>query len=254
MTKKKPKPKTDDQSATRFEPMGTKVSPEAAVLWNAVCDTLGTDTYHLLQQFVYSVIRAASEHHAITPEIQQLIDLLDVDPGWQQAINLCAPGGRKTIAQLILIVEQEDHKGFGAVMVDKPFFGETTQTYNVDQIYERLTEVIYRRTYRRLRQLGASMGVRSVRQLLEVMIESQADINRQAEDAAEMQGCSEYTDTGRHYAYGKRTKRIHHRTPDSCTAQEQRIRFTADDRRLADQEAGVAGNDEPDFRPFGQEW
>lgn len=236
MKKKKHKPKTDDQSAQRFEPMGTKVSPEAAALWNAVCNALDTDTYHLLQQFIYSMIRAASPQHYLTPDIQRLLNLLDVDPGWQQAINLCAPGGRNTIAQLILIVEQEDHKGFGAVMVDKPFFGETTQTYNVDQIYERLTEVVYRKTYTKLRKLGDSMNVRSLRQLLDVMIDEQADINRQAEDTAEMQGDSYFTDYGRKYAYGKKTKSIHRRTPDGEAAREQRIRFTAEDRRLAEEE------------------
>lgn len=241
-----------DNDKKHFEPMGTKVSPSTATIWNAICDALGTDTYHLLQQFIYSMVRAASDQHAVTPEIRQLMDLLDVDAGWQNAINLCAPRGRLSIAQVILIVEQEDKTGFGAVMLDKPFMGDVMQTENVDRIYERLTEVIYRKTYMKLRQLGNDMGVRSVRQLLEVMLDEQVVINTDREDRAEMQGTSDQTDYGKHYAYGKRTKRKHHRTPDSLAQQQQRIRFTEEDRQAADRESGKT--EETDFRPFGEEW
>ena len=38
----------------KFVPMGTKVSPEMAEVWNAVCDSLNTDTYHMLQAFIYA--------------------------------------------------------------------------------------------------------------------------------------------------------------------------------------------------------
>lgn len=241
-----------------FVPMGTKISPPMAEVWNAVCEALGTDTYHMLQQFIYSTIRAACDQHALTPEIRQLIDLLEVDVGWQQAINLCAPNGRLSIAQMILIVEQEDKKGFGAVMIDRPFMGNATQTENTDSIYERLTEVIYKRTYSKLRRLGIDMGVRSVHQLLEVMIDEQATINLDRENAAEMQGEGDYTDYGRKIAYGKKTKSIHRRTPDGEAQRQQRIVFTEEDKTVTDMPDGQR-QEKPvdvceDFRPFGGEW
>jgi hypothetical protein len=71
-----------------YEPMGTKIAPWAAEVWNAVCDALGTDTYHLLQQFIYAMIRSASEQHEKTPDVQRLLDAIELDPGWQNAINL----------------------------------------------------------------------------------------------------------------------------------------------------------------------
>ena len=44
---KKPK-----STKKKFEQMATKISPAAAEVWNAICDSLKTDTYHMLQNFI----------------------------------------------------------------------------------------------------------------------------------------------------------------------------------------------------------
>jgi hypothetical protein len=199
----------------KFEPMGTKISPSAAVVWNAVCEALETDTYHLLQQFIYAMIRGASEQHEKSPEIERLMQALDLDAGWQNAINLCAPNGKLSIAQMILIVEQEGKKGFGAVMLDKPFMGECQQTENVDRIFERLTEVIFKRTYMKLREAGQMMKVKSQRELLETMADATILQELNEGFAREMPGMGEHAYNGRTYGYGKKTKAKQKRTPDS---------------------------------------
>lgn len=245
----------------KFEPMGTKISPAMAVVWNAVCDALHTDTYHLLQQFIYAMIRSASEQHEKTPEVQRLLDALELDPGWQNAINLCAPNGRYKIAQMILIVEDEDKRGFGVHMLDKPFMGECQQTENVDHIFERLAEVIYKREYIKLRQLGIRMKVKSIRELLSLMIDAQTAAQHDEEFTAEMPGMGDRTEGGRvagDNAYGKRTKQTKRRTPDGEANRQQRIVFTDEDRQLADSEArhdsGEDMEKEMGFRPHGGEW
>jgi hypothetical protein len=245
----------------KFEPMGTKISPAMAVVWNAVCDALHTDTYHLLQQFIYAMIRSASEQHEKTPDVQRLLDALELDPGWQNAINLCAPNGKFKIAQMILIVEDEDKRGFGVHMLDKPFMGECQQTENVDRIFERLAEVIYKREYIKLRQLGIRRDVKSIRELLSLMIEEQTAALLDKEFKDEMPGIGDRTEGGRlagSSVYGKRTKQTKRRTPDGEANRQQRIVFTDEDRQLADSEAGHdSGEDmekEMGFKPFGQEW
>lgn len=227
-------------SEENFEPMGTKVAPWAAVVWNAICEALNTDTYHLLQQFIYAMIRGASEQHSKSPEIERLMQALDLDAGWQNAINLCAPNGKLTIAQMILIVEQEGKKGFGAVMLDKPFMGECRQTENVDQIFERLTEVIFKRTYMKLREAGRVMQVKSQRELLETMVDATIIQELNESFAREMPGIGEYAGNGRLYGYGKKTKAKQKRTPDSV-ADDQRFKQTTIvfgdiDRETADYE------------------
>lgn len=213
----------------KFEPMGTKISPAMAVVWSAVCEALHTDTYHLLQQFIYSMIRAASDQHALTPEMRQLLDMLDLDAGWQNAINLCAPNGKLSISQMILIVEQDGKKGFGAVMLDKPFMGQCQQTENVDQIYERITEVIYKSHYRKLRQMGIDLGTHSVRETIDTMIDAQTLFNL---DDALREGpqMGDRNDSGRvANGFGKKTKSTQHRTPDGEANRQQKIQFKPDD-------------------------
>ena len=159
--------------------------------------------------------------------------MLEADTGWQNAFNLVNPKGLR-VAQLIMILEQDDRKGFGAVMIDKPFMGEATQTECVDDILERVTEVAMKGLYQELRDIGNDLGTES--------------------------GPADYADNGRRYAYGKKTKSKHHRTPDSLANSKQRtIRFTDDDRKTAEHEAD--GKDLADdleetqgFRPHGIEW
>ncbi len=223
----------------KFEPMGTKISPSAAVVWNAVCEALETDTYHLLQQFIYAMIRGASEQHEKSPEIERLMQALDLDAGWQNAINLCAPNGKLSIAQMILIVEQEGKKGFGAVMLDKPFIGECQQTENVDRIFERLTEVIFKRTYMKLREAGQMMKVKSQRELLETMADATILQELNEGFAREMPGMGEHAYNGRTYGgYGKKTKAKQKRTPDSVAEDKRyhqpRIVFDDYDRTTTD--------------------
>ena len=220
----------------KFEPMGTKVAPWAAHVWNAICESLGTDTYHLLQQFIYAMVRGASEGHDMSPDIKRLMSALDLDAGWQNAINLCAPNGKLSISQIILILEQEEKKGFGAVMLDKPFCGHCLQTENVDSIFERLVEVIFKKTYLKLRELGRLKGVTSQRELLEMMLDEVAVKGLDEAFAKELPGMGEHTDTGKAYGYGKKTKAKQKRTPDSY-ANDGRIKFDDYDRELANTEA-----------------
>lgn len=212
----------------KYVVMSTKVSPWVAEVWDAICNALETDTYHLLQQFIYAMIRAANQRHSLSPQMERLVNMLDLDVGWQKAMNLCAPNGKLSIAQMILIVEQEDKDGFGAVMLDKPFMGECQQTECADQIFERVVEVIFRKTYLRLRRLGNQMHVKSQRELLEKMIDEQLDILQEESDREESHGVNDYATNSRRLEYGKKTKSTHHHSPTEYIEQGV-IYFDPDD-------------------------
>ena len=225
-----------EDNSQGFEPQGTKISPAMAVVWNAVCEAMGTDTYHMLQHFIYAMIRAASSQHDKSPEVQKLLDALDLDPGWQNAINLCAPNGKQKIAQMILIVEQEDKEGFGMYMLNKPFFSDVTQTENVNLIIERVIEVGMKKLYKKLRLIKADMRCQWLSDVMLTMIDAQDILNAEQADRDEMPGYGMYNDAGRPIEYGKKNKRVHHRTPDSVANQQQRIVFDDYDREVADYE------------------
>lgn len=254
--KKKPKP-TDE----KFKQMATKISPAAAEVWDAICQARQTDTYHMLQNFIYTMIRAAADPHALNPDIQKILTMLDTDAGWQKAFNLCAPNVKEKVSQVVLILEQEGRKGFGAVMVNRPFMGEATMTECTDDILERVCEVTMRGIYRRLRLLGARMECNNLSDVLLTLIDSQTILDLAGDVQAEGPQMGDRTDNGREYAYGKRTKQTKRRTPDTLDLQ-QRITFTDADRQQADEEVARSSSDktsgqpddEPDWRPFGQEW
>jgi hypothetical protein len=203
--------KTKDE---RFEQLGTKIDPSMAEVLNACCDAMGVDVYHLLQWFAYTIVKASAPMHSLDPRIQKLMTMLDRDAGWQNAFNLCNPD-RLKIAQVVLIMEQENHKGFGAVMVDKPFFNEARQTECVDDILERVCEVTMSGIYRRVRQMGADLECNNLSDVLLTMLDAQDILNAEERDAAEGPQIGDVAQNGKVLAYGKRTKRKKHYTPDT---------------------------------------
>ena len=219
----------------RFEGLGTKIDPAMAKVLNACCDALGVDVYHLLQWFAYTIIRAAAPMHELDPRIQKLLAMMESDAGWQHAFNIANPNGLK-VAQVVLILEQEGSKGFGALMIDRPFCGDARQTECVDEILERVTQVTMHGIYRRLRDMGVEMKCQSLSDVLLTMIDEQTTLNHNEGFRAEMPGMGDHADNGRQVAYGKKSKARQHRTPDSL-AQDQRIKWDDSDREVSNYEA-----------------
>lgn len=222
-------------SDEKFVPMGTKVSKNAAIVWDAICQARQTDTYHMLQNFIYTMIRAAADPHGVNPDIQKILTMLDTDAGWQNAFNLCAPNVKAKVSQVVLILEQEGKEGFGAVMVDKPFMSDATMTEKTDVILERVCQVTMRGIYLRLRQLGAMLETERLSDILLTLIDAQTTIELDKELQQELPGMGDRAENGKEYAYGKRTKQTKRRTPDTLP-QQQRITFTDEDREQADAE------------------
>lgn len=217
----------EQKSQERYKVLATKISPEMAEQLNVICKSMGVDIYNLLQWFVYTLIRASSPQHELTPEIRCLMTMMESDHGWQQAFNLVNQN-RLNVAQVILILEQEGRRGYGAVMIDKPWMGESRQTECVDDILERVTEVTMKGIYRRLRLVGATMGCKHLSDVLLNMIEDQMRREQETDDFSEMQGPNNIADNGRAYQYGARTKTRQHRTPDSLAESQKRLKFNND--------------------------
>ena len=156
----------------------------------------------------------------------------------------------------MLILEQEGRKGFGAVMVNRPFMGDATMTECSDDILERVCEVTMHGIYRRFRLLGARMGCNNLSDVLLTMIDAQTVMQLNGELQDELPQAGDRADNGKAYAYGKKTKSKHRRTVDSLANSQQRIQFTDEDREQAEAEARRGSHDDKpaDFQPFGVEW
>jgi len=258
-----------------------KVSPDQAAVLDKICETIGVNSYQMFQMFFYTLCKAAAPMHELSPEIRKIMTLMETDVGWANAFNLANPN-HLHVAQAILILEQEGKKGFGAVMIDKPFMDKAPEmvddidphrndpqmTENVDYILERVTEVTMHGIYRRLRLVGGMMGCDYLSDILLELIERQGKDLREEDDRIQMQGEALFSESGRRIEYGKRTKAKHHRTPDGEAMRQQRIVFSDEDRELAREESersdierlsrGHSDDDnmekEMGFKPFDQEW
>ena len=203
--------------------VSVKLSASQVDLLNAICNALGVNSYQIFQMFFYTLTRASSPMHELSPEIRKVMTLMESDYGWAEAFNLANPDELK-VAQAILILEQKDHKGFGAVMIDKPFMSEARMTECVDDIMERTFEVTMRGVYHRLRRLMGAGGYTCLTDLLLQLLDAQLILELDEADKIEMKGEGMYDSRGRKIEYGKKTKTHGHRTPDSV-AQDQRIQF-----------------------------
>ena len=208
--------------------VSVKLQKSQVDLLNAICDTLGVNSYQIFQMFFYTLMRASAPMHELSPEIRKIMTLMETDAGWAEAFNMANPN-QLDVAQCILILQQEDKRGFGAVMVDKPFLSDAAMTENVDDILERVCAVTMHGIYRRLRSLGAKMECHNLSDVLLTMIDAQTILELDEENRVEMKGEGMYDHRGRRIEYGKKTKTHGHRTPDSV-AQDQRITFPDFDR------------------------
>ncbi|MBO4786393.1 MAG: hypothetical protein J5510_04930, partial [Prevotella sp.] len=184
----------------------------------------------------------------LTPELRLLIDSLKLDVAFSKAFNFASPTATAEIAQMILILQQPKRKGFGLMMIDRPFMGDATVTHCIDTILERVTEVGMADLYKELRQIGVQLDSQSVRETLVLMCDSQKISILNGEDADEMPGMGNFHDFGKQVEYGKRFKRKPRRTPDSLANSQQRIVFDDYDREVAEGE--TTGYD---FKPFDVE-
>ena len=116
--------------------MQTKISPQQAELLDAICNVLGVNTYQIFQMFFYTLCKASAPIHELSPIIRKIMTMLETDAAWSEAFNMANPNDLD-VAQVVLILQQKDKKGFGAVMIDRPFVSDARMTECVDDILER---------------------------------------------------------------------------------------------------------------------
>ena len=205
---------SEQKTSDKYEVLSVKIRPDQAVLLNAICDTLGVNTYQIFQMFFYVLCKASSPMHELSPEIRKLMTMMEADASWAEAFNLANPN-ELDVAQVILILQQRGKHGFGAVMIDKPWMGmkpkmvddldpmrgDPQMTENVDDILERVTEVCMHGIYRRLRLMGGQLGCNNLSDVLLTMIDAQSILELEEENRIQMQGEAQFSESGRRIEY-----------------------------------------------------
>ena len=208
-------------------------------LVNILCEGLqhGTNGNDMMRMFIQTFIETAKHDGPPSEEMKLFLNMLKLDPSWHKAFNFADPSAQTDIAQVILVLQQKDRKGFGLAMIDRPFMGDARMTYCVDDILERVAEVSMKGLYKELRQVGVSIESQSLRETLMHLCNGAIIEQLNELDREEMPGYGEHHDYGRAIVYGRKYKRNPHRTPDSLANSQQRIIFDDIDRDTATNEA-----------------
>ena len=234
----------------KYVVIATKTSPDFAALFNSICDKKGIKPYLAMQMMVDTFVRYTDDRHNLSPEMERLMSLFEHMTGWKDSFNLADAKAERQIDEAIYMLTAKGKHGSRAVMVQRPIMGEAQETHNVQQILERVIEVLMPERYRRLRALAIDMDCSSILELIDVMIDAHTIEQITQEFRKDFEDCNRH-EYGRTVEYGQRTKRKHHKGVDIYDRQ-QPIRFTAEDATTTDTPE-YRKSTVTDFRPFDVE-
>ena len=241
--------------------VATKLSRPAAERLAKIAKHKGMTIYELIQMVCDTLIRYMDDRHNLSEEMERAMSIFEHMVGWADALNLADPTVQKDIAQAVYIFQDADgqKKGFRAVMVDKPFMGQWTETGNVMDIFERIFNICMPDLYMKLFRARIILGCERVSEVINLLADAQVIMHLNDEYRKDFED-ADRADNGHAVQYGQKTKGLQHRTPDSV-AQDQRFNFDDYDREVADYEAeGWEGEHKQDeeppegIRPFDVEY
>ena len=209
----------NDEIKDNYVLLQTKVKRREAERLDRIAKGRGTNIYGLLQLMCQFIVRTASGEYNLSDDINRLLTLCHLEPGWKEAYNSCDPTADTEIAQEILILQQPGRRGFGAVMVNKPFMGAWTETECVDDIIERIIEVCAPGVHKRLKRLCEIHESESILELLVLLTDAQVIVDLDEANRQEIQQADNIMSNGRAMVYGARTRRKKHYDPDTMPQQ-----------------------------------
>ena len=220
----------------KYVMIGTKVSPKFAETFNRICRKKGLNKYQAIQMMVDTFVRYTDDRYNLSEEMSLLMSAFEHMDGWNGAFNLADTTADKQIEEAIYFLTAAERRGARAIMVHRPYFGNWTETSNVQMILERVIEVLMPERYRRLRMLAVDMECNSILELIDRMIDDHTIDQLKQNFRRAFEDCQR-TDSGKTVAYGNKTKSLHHHTVDGEAARQARLHFDDDDREQADEEA-----------------
>jgi hypothetical protein len=223
--------------AEKYKTIATKISPHAYDRLTALAAARDMTIYDIIQMSVDTLIRYMDDRHNLSKEMEQAMSIFEHMIGWADALNLADPAVAREVAEAVYILQDPDgkKKGFRAVMVEKPFCGLWNQTANVQQIFDRLFNVLMPDMYMKLYRAKILMGYRSVVEVINALADADVIAHLNEEFRKEFEDAGR-ADNARAVRYGRKAHGFQHRTPDSV-AQDQRIKFDDYDRDTAREEA-----------------
>ena len=157
----------EDNKQKGYQVVNTKINLLTYYRLMKVLRKKGLNFYQMIQNFCDCLVRQMDDRHNLTPESEQLMSTFEHMIGWEGNFNLADPTAKPEISEATYYMTDADgKKGVRVVHVEKPFFGNWTQTYNVQQILEKFLCLTFPQLYRRLRFIAVCRQCSSILELL----------------------------------------------------------------------------------------
>ena len=202
----------------KFENVSTKVAAEVKQQLDRILDGMGLNEYQWLQLMIEVTIRMMDDRHNLSAAMAKMIQMFKMVPGFKDAASLVDANAEGQIDGAIYFINVKGKKGYKPVMVERTWFdGQWNETHNVRDIVECVIERCATESYMKLRDHMQELDCESVFECLMTMCDAYSLVRLDQEIPAMF--ADQRTDTGKAYAYGQRTKRRKHFTPDTMPTQ-----------------------------------
>ena len=169
----------DNQEQDDYKLVATKVSIPTWRRFQRVLRKIRMSSYEAVQNFVDVFIRFGDDRHNLTPDMELLMSSFEKQEKWGDTFNLADPTTQPEISEATYYLRDKEKKGVRVVHVERPFFGNWSETWNVKQILEKFLCLTFPRLYNQLRYLAVSRECKSILELLyEVVAEMEAEENK----------------------------------------------------------------------------
>lgn len=150
--------------------IGTKMGLPFWRRFKRVLTKIGVSEYSFFQNCADVLVRNSDDKHNLTPDVENAMTVFEHCEGWANNFNLADPTTDPEITEATYYLRDKRKKGVRVVHVEKPFFEQWTQTWNVQQILEKFLCLTFPQLYRRLRFIAVCRDCNSILELLYKMV------------------------------------------------------------------------------------
>ena len=151
----------------KFVTVAGKVSAWCYGRLSRILRKRGLNIYQMIQNFCDSIVRNMDDRHNLTPESEKIMATFEHMIGWEDNFNLGDPNVKPEVSEATYYLTDEDgKKGVRVMHVEKPFFGQWTQNFNIQQILERFMCLTFPQLYKRMRFIAVCRQCASIFELL----------------------------------------------------------------------------------------
>ena len=195
------------QDNDKYQVLNTKVSPEAWERLHRLARKKNMSVYELIQMVCDTLLRYMDDRHNLSESMERIMAVFEHAEGWSEAFNLADPSVRREVGEATYFLQDADGKkrGVRCVHVTKPYFGERTETCNLQDIIDRTLMLITPERYARLHHLKEEMDCGSLLELIDVLIDLHAGDSDVKELREQFEDCNR-SDYGKKIEYGQRTR------------------------------------------------